>query len=92
MSKYEKMILNVATRILSTLLGATGYSRKEKQPAANMSGTCIPDLASIRQHECPEWFRDAKVRNVYEKHAVPQQGKTYFINTQLKFRLYEEVK
>jgi hypothetical protein len=130
-SKYEKMIFNVVMIIMSILLSATGYSRKgkqkEKQLAANMSVMTLgqvnlyrpytPDLASIRQHECPGWFRDAKFgmfiewgfysvagwdnprkdggnisRLMYERHAIPQQGETYFINTQLKFRLYEEIK
>jgi alpha-L-fucosidase len=70
----KRMILNIATIMLAILLSsAAGYSQKgkqkEKQPA-NMTvmtlgqetiyGPYTPDLASIRQHECPEWFRDAK--------------------------------
>jgi alpha-L-fucosidase len=68
------MIFRIAMITLAILNVSTVYSQKgkqkEKQPAQNVTvlklgqetiyGPYTPDLASIRQHECPEWFRDAK--------------------------------
>jgi alpha-L-fucosidase len=70
----RKTILSIALLTLAiwsyTAAHAQKGKQKEKQPAQNMKvvalgqetvyGPYLPDLASIRQHECPEWFRDAK--------------------------------
>jgi alpha-L-fucosidase len=49
------MILNIATILLAILLNNAATYAQE-----TLYGPYTPDLASIRQHECPEWFRDAK--------------------------------
>ncbi|MDR1154849.1 MAG: alpha-L-fucosidase [Bacteroidales bacterium] len=70
----KRMILSIAIMAMATLNSTTVYSQKgkqkEKQPAQNVTvmqfgqetiyGPYTPSLTSIRQHECPEWFRDAK--------------------------------
>jgi alpha-L-fucosidase len=70
--KKRMILLNVVLIILAILSSDEVYSRKgkQKQSAQNVTavtlgqetvyGPYMPDLASIRQHECPEWFRDAK--------------------------------
>jgi alpha-L-fucosidase len=68
----KKMILSIAL-ITGALLNSTpgvAQKGKQKQPAQSVTvmtlgqethyGPYTPDLSSIRQHECPEWFRDAK--------------------------------
>jgi alpha-L-fucosidase len=71
----KRMILNITIiAMVATLNSTTVYSQKgkqkENQPVQNITvmklgqetiyGPYTPDLASIRRHECPEWFRDAK--------------------------------
>jgi alpha-L-fucosidase len=67
--------MNKTLIIISLFMGFTlnVYAQKGKQKGQDtqnvtyvslgqngLYGPYIPDLASIRQHECPEWFRDAK--------------------------------
>jgi alpha-L-fucosidase len=69
----KRMIFCIALITLAIINVSTVYSQKGKQkekPAQGVTvmklgqetvyGPYIPTIASIREHECPEWFRDAK--------------------------------
>jgi alpha-L-fucosidase len=65
-----KKIILVVALTLAISSSNNAYSQKGKQSVSGVTvvklgqetnyGPYTPDIASIRQHECPEWFRDAK--------------------------------
>jgi alpha-L-fucosidase len=61
----KKTVLSIVVITMSVLNCTAVYPQKGKQPAGKQVQEVIyspytPDLASVRRHECPEWFRDAK--------------------------------
>ena len=68
--------------VLIAALGITGAVWAEDTPALNLpvaDGPFTPEWESLKQYQCPEWFRDAKfgIWSHWGPQCVPEQGDWY---------------
>ncbi|MDR3268555.1 MAG: alpha-L-fucosidase [Tannerella sp.] len=68
--RKKSIILMIAASVMAVAMGAQAQktSKKDKPQTVQyvtlgqdkVYGPYAPDISSIRRHQCPEWFRDAK--------------------------------
>ena len=65
--------------VVSLLLTGTGVMAEEKLNLPVADAPFKPDMESLKQYQCPDWFRDAKlgIWAVWGPEAVPMQGDWY---------------
>ena len=82
--KLERIELSALLVCLPLTAAVAQTNFSELLPAA--SGPFKPNDESLRQYQCPEWFRDAKlgIWAVWGPESVPMQGDWYARNLYLQ--------
>jgi len=82
--RYAAVLFMSVWAISASSQDLAGQSAQEAKPGTNVMGPIAPgpftpDWDSLKQYECPEWFRDAKfgIWAHWSAQCVPERGDWY---------------